>query len=58
MGKMTKKRMGRPRLGNEKKTEIVRIRVTKAELGFLRTVAQRKGLTVPQLLMSPWRKES
>lgn len=53
--KKTKKRMGRPRLGALKKSEIVRIRVTKAELERLRTTAAKEGITVPELLMKPWR---
>ena len=44
-------------MGDAKKTEIVRIRVTKAELSDLAKVAQHEGLTVPELLMKPWRED-
>jgi hypothetical protein len=48
---------GRPPLGIKKKTEIIRIRVTKDELECLSVEAARKGLRIPELLMRPWRKE-
>lgn len=53
-----KRKRGRPRLGVGKKTEIIRIRVTKAERKVLCDEAKRKGLRVPELLMAPWRKEA
>jgi len=49
--------MGRPPLGDSKKAEIVRIRMTKAELNELKRVSRRIGLTVPHLLMRPWRED-
>ena len=52
-----KKRMGRPPLGERKKSEIVRIRVTKAELKRLQTTARELGISIAALLMQPWRKE-
>ena len=55
MGK--KKRMGRPPLGPKKKSEIVRVRVTKAELRRLRSEAKKRGTTVAELLIDPWRQE-
>ena len=48
--------MGRPPLGSEAKTEIVRIRVTKAELKALEASAKRAGTTVAGLLVRPWRE--
>jgi hypothetical protein len=53
----SRKRKGRPSLGPLKKTEILRIRVTKAELKVLRAAAAKAGVSVPELLMTPWRKE-
>lgn len=49
--------MGRPPLGAKAKTEFVFVRVTKAELGILKAEAKREGLSMPALLMRPWRQK-
>ena len=45
-------------MGAKKKTEIIRIRVTKVERKLLCDEAKRNGLRIPELLMAPWRKEA
>lgn len=55
----SRKRKGRPPLRpHKKKTEIVRIRVTKDELKALKKAAKEAGTNIPQVLMKPWRKEN
>lgn len=49
--------MGRPPLGEKKKSEIVRIRVTKAELEQVQASARERGISIAAFLMQPWRKE-
>ena len=56
-GVKKKRKRGRPPLGAKKKTEIIRIRVTKVERKLLRDEANQNGLRIPELLMAPWRKE-
>ena len=43
-------RTGRPPLGDAAKTEVVRIRVTKKELAFLKRRAREQGMGVASLL--------
>ena len=57
-GVKKKRKRGRPSLGIKKKTEVIRIRVTKSERKVLLNEAKRRGLRVPELLMMPWRKET
>ena len=51
------RRRGRPRLGENRKSEILRIRVTKAELRMLQEKAREQDCSVPDLLMKAWRQE-
>lgn len=44
------RRAGRPPLGDAAKTEVVRIRVTKKELAFLKERAREQGIGVAALL--------
>ena len=55
--KTTKKRIGRPPLGESRKSELLRIRVTKAELKTLKRMAAKAGTSISELLMKPWREE-
>ena len=57
MGK-TKSKMGRPPIPKElRKSKVLRIRITEAELRELYHEAKRQGVSVSNLLMSPWRKK-
>lgn len=50
--------MGRPPLPpEERKSVIVSVRLTKAELARLRALARRHGVTVSDLIMRPWREK-
>jgi hypothetical protein len=53
----SRKRKGRPPLRPLKKSEIIRTRVTKAELKTLKKIAAEASVAVPDFLMKPWRKE-
>jgi len=50
--------MGRPPLPpEERKSVIVSIRLTKAELARLKALAREHGVTVTELIMRPWREK-
>ena len=52
-----KKRMGRPpKPATKKYSEIVCIKMTKAERAMLAREAKKRGITVSALLMLQWRK--
>ncbi|MCK4670762.1 MAG: hypothetical protein KAT43_06175 [Nanoarchaeota archaeon] len=54
-----KKRMGRPfKPPEEKYSEQVNVRMTKAERKRLDAEAKRRGVSLSGLLMLPWRKPS
>lgn len=54
-----KRRTGRPPLpASQKKGRFVQVRVTEAQLRQLKSEARRRGCTVADLLLGPWRKES
>lgn len=55
---MKKRRPGRPLAGDNPRDEMIRLRVSKQELAALKDEARKRGLTVSDLLMNPWRKES
>ena len=53
-----KAKMGRPVLPEEKRrSEVVNVRMTKAELAALEAEAHKTGATLSEVLMRPWRKE-
>jgi hypothetical protein len=43
-------KIGRPPIGDAAKSEVVRIRVTKRELAFLKREAKKRGVSVAALL--------
>lgn len=55
---MKKRRPGRPLAGKTPRDEMIRVRVSTQELATLKAEAQRRGQTVSDLLMNPWRKEN
>ena len=58
MGKKKKPRMGRPPLPpDERKSVHISVRLTRAELARLKTLAREHGMTVSELLIRPWREE-
>jgi len=55
----TKKRMGRPpKPPGEKYSEIVTVKMTKAERRRIKAEMKRTGLSLSGVLMRPWRKEA
>lgn len=57
MKKAKKSKMGRPpKPPNEKQSECIMVRVTKAQRRFLEKEAKRRGLSLSGLLMLPWLK--
>jgi hypothetical protein len=53
-----KYRTGRPRkTPDDKRTEQVTVYLTKAERIRLEQLAQEEGMTLPSLIMQPWRKQ-
>jgi len=56
--KKKRKKMGRPALPpEERRAEIIGLRVTARERARLKADAKRQGVSVPDLLMRPWREE-
>ncbi len=52
------KKMGRPPVPeNKRRGEIITLRVTARERAQLKAEAKRKGVSVSDLLMRPWREE-
>ena len=43
---------------DRRRSVIMTLRVTKGEYELLRSEAERRGMSVSELLMRPWRKES
>ena len=58
MSEKKKAKMGRPPLPpEERKSAIVSVRLTKAELARLKALAREQGITVSELIMRPWREK-
>ena len=58
MAAKPKKRMGRPpKPARLKMSKFIGVKVTPDEYRRLRIEARRAGLSIPALLMRPWRKE-
>lgn len=56
--KTAKKRMGRPpKPPSEKFSEMLNVKMTKAERKMLESEAKRLGISLAAVLMRPWRKE-
>ena len=56
--KRAKKKMGRPpKPPGEKYSEIVTVKMTKAERKRIKAEMKRTGLSLSAVLMRPWRKE-
>ena len=56
--KKPKKKMGRPpKPPGEKYSEIVTVKMTKAERKRIKAEMKRAGLSLSAVLMRPWRKE-
>lgn len=54
--KAGKARMGRPPLPpSKRRTTEIAVAMTKAEAAMLKSKARKRGLTVSELLMLPWR---
>lgn len=50
--------MGRPpKPASERRSAVMHLRVTRAELRTLRAEAKRRGVSVADLLMGPWRSK-
>lgn len=52
-----KRKPGRPKMkASERRTDLINVRITKAERKTLEVLAKRAGLTLSEAIMQPWRK--
>lgn len=49
--------MGRPTISGEARDKVLKLRITANERQALKAEAKKRGLSVAELLMLPWRSE-